>query len=67
MGLDNRDLTKEKQSPLQDFTIPSTLSWLADILKLRKGLIIWAAWKERGGGVLKTFAVLFNSNIVSLL
>ena len=31
---------------------PSNLSWLAKILELRKGLIIWAVLKEEGGNCL---------------
>ena len=41
-----RDYTIEKQSPLEGFhqamaESPSTSSWLAEILELRKGVIIW--------------------------
>ena len=40
---DKRDFTKRNNKGYKDFTIglnPSSLSWLAKITKLRKGLII---------------------------
>ena len=42
----------------KDYTIglnPSSLSWLADIFELRKGLIIWVA--KTGRGIWKIFGV----------
>ena len=42
----NRDSTIEKQSPLAES--PSTLSLLAEILELRKWIIIWVSKKGRG-------------------